>query len=114
MPIRCGSAPTKESAELHGEPEGWVTTDSEGSGRTTVDEPVIEVAEVPTVSAEAVARILSGESGLNQQVCRREMQTGSHRAVRICRTRAEIAALELEGKDTFKDLHRSQKEYNQR
>ena len=45
-------------------------------------------------------------------VCKRERQTGSNRARKVCRSREQIAKDELDGKKTFEDLHRSQQEYD--
>ena len=42
-----------------------------------VDVPAVEESEIPTATPNA-----------NERVCRREMRTGTHRAVRVCRTRA--------------------------
>ena len=41
-------------------------------------------------------------------VCRRERRTGSHRAIRVCRSKAEIERTAREGKDAFEELNRSQ------
>ena len=62
-----------------------------------IDSPMVEQTSGPT----AVAR-------QDERICRREMRTGSHRAMRVCRTRAEIERMEEESKDTFKSLHDSQ------
>lgn len=62
-----------------------------------VDVPAVEESEIPAMTPNA-----------NERVCRREIRTGTHRAVRVCRTRAEMNRLEEEGKDTFRELHKSQ------
>ena len=62
-----------------------------------VDVPGVEESEIPITTPNA-----------NEKVCRREIRTGTHRPVRVCRTRAEINRLKQEGKDTFQQLHRSQ------
>ena len=75
----------------------------------------LEVASIPKVpkatSRTSVPSVHQDVSAQNEIVCRREMRTGTHRAIRVCRTRAEIERIEIEGKDTFKELHRSQVEY---
>jgi hypothetical protein len=63
--------------------------------------------------------VVAGEPGITDMprrrlVCVRERRTGSHRAKRVCRTEAEIEKLRIEGQDSFEDLHRSQKEYENR
>jgi hypothetical protein len=67
----------------------------------------LDSIEPPAVKPTAIPVAASGESPTDR-ICHREMRTGSHRAVRVCRTRAEIARLEEESKDTFRELHRSQ------
>ncbi len=85
----------------------------EPATRSEATEPddVLEVGTIPSVPAATVEHELAIVFVQNEMVCRREMRTGSHRAVRVCRTRAEIERLETESKETFKDLHRSQKEF---
>ena len=63
----------------------------------SVEAPKVEQSEVPIVL-----------SNKNERVCTREKRTGSNRAMRVCRTRAEMERLEEESKDTFRALHRSQ------
>ena len=77
----------------------------------TEPEDVVEVGTIPSVPAATVDHEAASVVVRNEMVCRREMRTGSHRAVGVCRTRAEIERLETESKETFKDLHRSQKEF---
>jgi hypothetical protein len=68
---------------------------------------VLESLEPPPVEPTAIPVAVAGESP-GDRICRREVRTGTHRAVRVCRTRAEIERIEIESKDTFKDLHREQ------
>lgn len=82
---------------------------AEGATAPAADESVIEVVDVPQVSAAADAPALRSQQ---ERVCHREKRTGSNRVVRVCRTRAEIEKDALESKELFDELHRSQKEYN--
>ena len=93
------SAPAPEAAEPPSKSEA------------TEPESVVEVATIPGVPATTVDHGADSVAVQNEMVCRREMRTGSHRATRVCRTRAEIERMEIDAKDTFKDLHRSQKEF---
>jgi hypothetical protein len=63
----------------------------------SIEPPPVEQSDIPIAAATRTERI-----------CTREKRTGSHRAIRVCRTRAEVERLEEEGKDTFRELHRSQ------
>ena len=63
----------------------------------SIEPPQVEQSEAPIVM-----------SNKNERVCTREKRTGSNRAMRVCRTRAEMERLEEESKDTFRALHRSQ------
>lgn len=62
-----------------------------------IDVPPIEQSDAPIVISNA-----------NERICRREKRTGTHRAVRVCRTRAEMTRLEEESKKTFDELRKSQ------
>ena len=70
---------------------------------------VIEVVDVPQATAAADVPTLRSQQ---ERICHRERRTGSNRVVRVCRTRAKIAKDELESKELFDELHRSQREYN--
>lgn len=70
---------------------------------------VLEVAEIPRVQSTADTPPTASVAA--QRVCRLEKRTGSNRAIRVCRTRAEIDRLETESKERFRELHRSQTEY---
>jgi hypothetical protein len=63
----------------------------------SIEPPQVEQSEVPIVV-----------SNKNERICTREKRTGSNRAMRVCRTRAEVERLEEESKETFRTLHRSQ------
>lgn len=65
----------------------------------------IQVIDIPPVEQSEVA---IAKSNASKRVCRRERRTGTHRAVRVCRTRAEMEQSKQESKDTFRDLHREQ------
>ena len=76
------------------------------SSTQTGAEAEIEVIDIPAVEEAAIpAAVSKGDD----RICRREVRTGTHRAVRVCRTRAEIERMEQESKDTFRDLHESQR-----
>ena len=81
------------------------------NGEAPALEDELEVASIPEIRRASVPPVVQNASAQNEIVCRREMRTGTHRAIRVCRTRAEMEKIEIEGKDTFKELHRSQVEY---
>lgn len=66
----------------------------------------ISVVEVPAL---AQTEPETADSRKDQRICTREVRTGTHRAVRVCRTVAEIERMEQESKETFRDMHRSQR-----
>lgn len=70
------------------------------------------VASIPESPRPVATADNATDMPKSNYVCKRERQTGSNRAKNVCRTRAQIAQEELEGKDTFEDLHRSQDEYD--
>lgn len=72
---------------------------------STDEEVAIPSMEPPPVERSDLPIVVSNK---NERICRRERRTGSNRAVRVCYTRAELERLEQEGKDTFRELHRSQ------
>lgn len=74
---------------------------------------VIESARVPEVPKTDVGPAMAEAALSNNLICRVERRTGSNRPIRVCRTRAQIEQAELDGKDTFEELHRSQVEYEQ-
>lgn len=71
----------------------------------TSAESKIEMIDVPPIELSEATIV---DSTANERVCRRERRTGSHRAVRVCRTRAEIERIKQESKETFDDLLREQ------
>lgn len=83
----------------------------ESAARTDASEPVLEVAEIPRVKSTAETPTAVSVAARSEVVCRLEKRTGTNRATRVCRTRAEIDRLETESKERFKELHRSQTEY---
>ncbi|NIV18865.1 MAG: hypothetical protein GWN47_10815 [Woeseiaceae bacterium] len=74
------------------------------------DPPAPEKEEIAIIDAPAVAQAAEPDADPrhDQRICHREIRTGTHRAVRVCRTPAEMERMEEEGKDTFRDLRRSQ------
>ena len=81
----------------------------ESSAPSASDVVVVSDSVGAATSAEAGITNLPAHRGL---VCKRERRTGSHRARKVCRTRAQIAQEELAARETFEDLHRSQQEYD--
>ena len=74
----------------------------------------IGCAASPPAMHEQVASVESTDSaaraeGAEEKVCERIRRTGSHRSTVICRTRAEIEAEAVAGKDTFDQLYDSQR-----
>lgn len=96
----CAGAPPVDTLDPVRAEQAPATAEESPAG-----EEEIEVAEVPSVPATAVAADRSG------RVCRNERRTGTNRVVRVCRTRAEIERQQVEGKEVFDDLHDSQQEY---
>ena len=86
------------------------TTESATPAPATED--VITVVDIPEESATPTEASDLDVPVRSDLVCVRERRTGSHRARKVCRSRAQIAKEEQEGKDTFEDLHRSQVEYD--
>ena len=75
------------------------TQNAEESPIEVVDLPAIEQAEMSVETQDT-----------DDRICRREIRTGTHRAVRVCRTRAEIERMSQKGKDTFRDMHETQRQ----
>ena len=107
----CAATGPESTVPSTGTDEGQKSVPSE-TNKAVTDDNV-------TVSANQDAPVVVGEPGITDMprrrlICVRERRTGSHRAKRVCRTEAEIEKLRIEGKDSFEDLHRSQKEYENR
>ncbi len=88
---------------------------SEKAAETVVPKAASGEDVVASTSAEAVTPSEPGITDMparTQRICKRERKTGSHRAREVCRTREQIEKEELEGKEAFEDLHRSQVEYD--
>lgn len=100
----CAESPTMPIAEDSMTP---VSIPEEPASK---NEGVIEVVAVPS-AAESTTVMPPQPS--NTRICRRERRTGTNRTVRVCRTQAEINQREIESKETFEVLRRSQQEYNQ-
>jgi len=77
----------------------------------TTDDSIV-VVDIPGESATPAEASNLDMPAQRDVVCVRERRTGSHRARRVCRSRAQIAKEELEARETFDDLHRSQVEYD--
>lgn len=72
---------------------------SAATGIESIEPPAVEPTVIPVAAAD---------ESPDDRICRREVRTGTHRPMRVCRTRAEIERMETESKDAFKDLHREQ------
>ena len=106
----AASGPDSSRPDAKAENASESTTENTTPAPATED--VIVVVDIPGESAtpaEASELDVPAQSNL---VCVRERRTGSHRARKVCRSRAQIAKEEQEAKDTFEDLHRSQVEYD--
>ncbi len=79
--------------------------------KTSEPQSVVEVATIPSVPVATVDHAAENIFTRKEMVCRRERRTGTHRATRVCRTREEMERLEIESKETFRDLNRSQNEF---
>ena len=62
------------------------------------------VFDVPEVSEVAIV------PGQDEIVCRMERRTGTHRKIRVCRSRSQIARSAIEAKESFEVLRRSQQD----
>jgi hypothetical protein len=112
--ISIGISACAASGPNSSRPDAKAEAASESTTENTAPatEDVIVVVDIPGESAtpaEASELDVPAQSNL---VCVRERRTGSHRARKVCRSRAQIAKEEQEAKDTFEDLHRSQVEYD--
>jgi hypothetical protein len=95
-----GQAATAKAANqaMNGDPSS-----EEHVSTSTDDAEVIPVADVPTVPQ------VNHEGDKNDIICQRVKPTGSHRARRVCRTRAEIERSAIEGKKTINEMERVQR-----
>ena len=106
----AASGPDSSRPDAKAENASEITTESPTP--TPATEDVVVVVDIPEDSATTAEAGDLDMPAPSELVCVRERRTGSHRARKICRSRAQIAKEELEGKDTFEDLHRSQVEYD--
>lgn len=98
----CAESPTTPATN---EPAEIAATTPESAASS---KGVIEVVDVPNAPEAAVVVL---PQPATTRICRRERRTGTNRTMRVCRTRAEIEQKEIESKDTFEELRRSQQEY---
>ena len=84
-----------------------IVTQNESQASPASEVVVVDIPQEP-VNVSGVTE----EPVRKELVCKRERQTGSNRARKVCPSREQIAKDELEGKKTFEDLHRSQREYD--
>lgn len=84
--------------------------DASGGGQTASEDPAPTSGESQPVEVPEIRTVAAGSDD-SEVVCRRERRTGTHRAMRVCRTRAEIERMATKSKETFEDLNRSQVEY---
>jgi len=108
----AASGPDSSRPDAKAENASESTTESPTPTPTPATEDVLVVVDIPEDSATTAEAGDLDMPAPSELVCVRERRTGSHRARKICRSRAQIAKEELEGKDTFEDLHRSQVEYD--
>lgn len=106
----AASGPDSSRPDAKAENASESTTESATPAPATED--VIVVVDIPGESTTPAEASDSDMPVRSELVCVRERRTGSHRARKVCRSRAQIAKEELEAKETFKDLHRSQVEYD--
>ena len=74
---------------------------------SNVEEPGSSTGDIQVVNIEGQEKVAL-QTDEPEIVCRRERRTGSHRAIRVCRSKAEIERTAREGKDAFEELNRSQ------
>lgn len=74
---------------------------------SNAEEPGSSTGDIQVVNIEGQEKVAL-QTDEPEIVCRRERRTGSHRAIRVCRSKAEIERTAREGKDAFEELNRSQ------
>ena len=110
--ISACAASGPDSSHPVAKPENATESTTESSTPAPATEDVITVVDIPGESATPAEASDLDMAARSDLVCVRERRTGSHRARKVCRARAQIAKEELEAKETFEDLHRSQVEYD--
>ena len=103
LPPNQNSEKTENATERPTE----IVTQNESQASPASEVVVVDIPQEP-VNVSGVTE----EPVRKELVCKRERQTGSNRARKVCRSREQIAKDELDGKKTFEDLHRSQREYD--
>lgn len=94
----CAATPPAE--------ESTAIVSSETAAAT--DKAVVAAAGAEHAAVEVVG--MDGEPAVEMQdpepeiVCKLERRTGSHRAVKVCRSRSEIERSAQEGKETFGEI----------
>lgn len=106
------SRPAGESAETAATTPVPVPTASETAApEQAAGTDGIVVVDTPEVPKVAVTEEEFDIPNGNERVCRRERRTGTHRAKRVCYTRAEIERMATKSREVLDDLNRSQVEY---
>ncbi len=110
--ISACAASGPDSSHPVAKAENATESTTESATPAPATEDVITVVDIPEESATPAEASDLDVPVRSDLVCVRERRTGSHRARKVCRSRAQIAKEEQEGKDAFEDLHRSQVEYD--
>lgn len=103
-----GGDPTAANNSAPADPAPTAVVDETETAAAPTEDSAQEELTVVDVPAVAQNAAQVADPRKDQRICRREVRTGTHRAVRVCRTRAEIERMEQESKEAFRDLHKSQ------
>ena len=94
-----------QSPESGAEPRNSATTrNSATPSNSATPASEIVVSDVPELGEVAII------PGQDEVVCSMERRTGTHRKVRVCRSRSQIARSAIEAKESFEILRRSQQD----
>lgn len=105
-----GSQPSSDNAEpvASGRAAASIETSGQAAAAGQADGAegivVVDTPDVPDVAVtEEEYDIPNGD----ERVCRRERRTGTHRAQRVCYTRAEIERMADKSRDVLDEMNRS-------
>lgn len=113
--VACSTAVPRSAEQGSAQPPVTVPPTPEATPEAATDErgstpadgsDVITVSDIPRIPEQP--DILEQQEQ-PEKICTYERKTGTHRATRVCRTRAQIEQESLKGKQTFDELHRSQR-----
>ena len=104
----CSTAPP---AAQESEPQTH-QSESDG-GQSASEDKVAAVGDINQAAAASEPGITDMPPRGDEVICVRERRTGSNRAKKVCRTRAEIERDRIEGKETFEGMRQAQEHIEQ-